>query len=502
MLRAATLLLVSLVCCTALGQSTATATPAIDFPWPATARVPAERATPLDLYVHRPDAAFAWKVLRRDKLATADGEVRTLVVELTSQRWRADDQVDRAVWTHWLTVIVPPGADAQRDTGMLFITGGANDGDAPAGPDKRVLRLAVATQSVVAELTCVPNQPTKVFASDEPEKGRYEDDLLAASWLRFMAEKDVTWLGQLAMAKSAVAAMTATTEALAAEAKADPSGHWPVIERFGVAGASKRGWTTWLTAAVDNRVVAIAPIVIDLLNIRPSMAHHKASLGKWSEALEDYERAGLAERLDDPESGVIRNIVDPYAYRERLTMPKCVINAASDEFFLPDSSRFYFDDLVGEKLLSYTPNAGHNLEGSDALETLIAFHASVLLGAERPTVTWEGADDAAEHVVTLSQKPERALLWTVENRTARDFRFPIVGPTWKSMPLDAQADGTYRVSVRSPAEGFRATFARFTFASPGAPLHVSTPVWIAPDTVPFAEDESSRQVGLSDDERR
>lgn len=29
----------------------------------------------------------------------------------------------------------------------------------------------------------------------------------------------------------------------------------------------QRGWTTWLTGAVDRRVVAIVPIVMDLLNI-------------------------------------------------------------------------------------------------------------------------------------------------------------------------------------------------------------------------------------------
>ncbi len=34
------------------------------------------------------------------------------------------------------------------------------------------------------------------------------------------------------------------------------------ITEFIVAGASKRGWTTWTTGAVDSRVIAIIPVVM------------------------------------------------------------------------------------------------------------------------------------------------------------------------------------------------------------------------------------------------
>ena len=34
-----------------------------------------------------------------------------------------------------------------------------------------------------------------------------------------------------------------------------------------VAGASKRGWTTWTTMAVDKRVFAAIPIVMDILSM-------------------------------------------------------------------------------------------------------------------------------------------------------------------------------------------------------------------------------------------
>ena len=35
-------------------------------------------------------------------------------------------------------------------------------------------------------------------------------------------------------------------------------------------------------------------------------------------------------------------IEDPYEYRQRLTMPKYIVNASGDQYFLPDNSQFYF----------------------------------------------------------------------------------------------------------------------------------------------------------------
>ena len=64
-----------------------------------------------------------------------------------------------------------------------------------------------------------------------------------------------------------------------------------------------------------------------------------------------------------PEYQALMKIEEPYQYRHRLTMPKFIVNAAGDQFFLPDSSQFYFNDLPGVKYLRYVPNADHSLEG-------------------------------------------------------------------------------------------------------------------------------------------
>jgi PhoPQ-activated pathogenicity-related protein len=55
-------------------------------------------------------------------------------------------------------------------------------------------------------------------------------------------------------------------------------------------------------------------------------------------------------------------------------MPKYVVNAGGDQYFAPDSSKFYFGDLTGPKFLRYVPNADHSLRGSDAQDSILAFY--------------------------------------------------------------------------------------------------------------------------------
>ncbi len=134
-------------------------------------------------------------------------------------------------------------------------------------------QVALATKSVVAELKMVPNQPLVFHGDGVPRK---EDDLIAYTWDQFLKTGDERWPARLPMVKSVVRAMD-TVEALF---NADDDETHRVSE-FVVAGGSKRGWTTWMTAAVDKRVVAMMPIVIDVLNVDVSMRHHYSAYGFW-----------------------------------------------------------------------------------------------------------------------------------------------------------------------------------------------------------------------------
>lgn len=434
--------------------------------------VAAREETALDRYVHAPDPAYAWHIVRR----IAEPHHTTFVLEMTSQSWLTPAEVDRPVWKHWLTVIRP--REVRHSTALLFIGGGSNDRPAPEQPDPQLATTAATTASVVAELRMVPNQPL-TFANNG--NALVEDELIAHTWDRFLRTGDERWPARLPMTKSAVRAMDTITALCAGE-----EGGRITVDRFFVAGGSKRGWTTWTTAAVDPRVVAIAPIVIDVLNLEPSFIHHYEVYGFYAPAVQDYEELGIMEWQGTPAYSRLLKLVEPYAYRDRLTMPKFIINATGDQFFVPDSSQFYFDDLPGVKYLRYVPNGDHSLKETDAFETLAACYHAVLHSTTLPKITWSHSPDGTLEA-QVSPPPKAAHLWRATNPTARDFRVETIGRTWSSTPVAPDADGRYRARVPQPENGWTAFLLEFTFQPDGSPtpLKFTTEVSVVPNRKPF-----------------
>jgi PhoPQ-activated pathogenicity-related protein len=403
--------------------------------------------------------------------------VTQYIVDLKSQTWRTPQEVDRPVWQHWLSIVKP--ANAASKIAFLRITGGANGGEAPQSAEAATIRLAESTNSVVAELKMVPNQPL-VLHGDGVR--RSEDDFIAYTWDQFIKTGDETWPARLPMVKSAVRAMDCVQELMASE-----QGGRVAIEKFVVSGGSKRGWTTWCTAAVDKRVVAAIPIVIDVINVPACSRHHVAAYGFYAQAIGDYVRHGLKARFDDPKTKLLYEIEDPYSYRDRFTMPKFVVNAAGDQYFPPDSSQFYFGDLPGEKYLRYVPNADHSLRDSDAQDSIIAFYQTVLAGAPRPKYDWTFEKDGSIRV--KSQTPPKAVtLWQANNPKARDFRLLTIGKAYSGQTLMDQGGGVFVGKIDPPATGWTAFFVELTFdVGQSFPLKLSTAVRVLPDTLPFAD---------------
>lgn len=428
--------------------------------------------TALDRYVRKADTTYSWKVVQTVK---GDGATQ-FIVDLTSQTWRTEKDVNRPVWQHWL-VVVKPDKPASK-TAFLFIGGGANGGKPPQSAEQRTIQIARATNTVVAELRMVPNQPLIFHNDGTPRK---EDDFIGYTWDQFLKTGDETWPARLPMVKSAVRAMDCVQELLGGE----QGGKVP-IDKFVVAGGSKRGWTTWCTAAVDKRVAAAVPIVIDVLNVNASMKHHAGAYGFYTEAVGNYMQHKIMQRRDDPRMKDLLDIEDPYSYRDRLTMPKFIVNAGGDQFFCPDSSQFYFDGLKGEKHLRYVPNTDHSLRDSDALESMVAFYRMLLADKERPKYSWTFEKDGSIRVKTETAA-KAVHLWQATNPKARDFRLLSIGKAYTSQPLKDQGEGVFVGTIETPKEGWTAFFVELTFDVGGKlPLKVTTAVRVLPDTLPHA----------------
>ncbi len=447
-----------------------------------------DAATPLDRYVAAEDPAYSWEPIHD---LEREGYVAH-VLRMTSGTWLTRADVDRTAWWHWLTIIEPE--TIKSDIALLYIHGGVNDDDPPEKPRSVLAKIALETGTVVAELRMVPNQPLQ-FTGDSSGP-RKEDRLIAYGWDRFLRGGDPVWLSRLPMTRSAVRAMDTITAFFEGKGENRPRAGRrqespPRVGRFVVAGSSKRGWTTWTTAAVDERVVAIIPLVIDLLNLEASFRHHFSAYGFWAPAIRSYVDMGIPDWLGTPEMRRLKEIVDPYEYRTRLTMPKLIINATGDQFFVLDSAQLYYNDLPGEKHLRYVPNADHSLRKTDAYETVLAFYRAIVAGAPRPGFSWTFEPDGSIRVRTAGPTlPAVARLWQATNPVARDFRLETIGKAWRSTVLTAPPDGEYVGRVARPASGWTAFFVELTYPDGGdASFKLTTEVRVVPDTLPFSIDK-------------
>lgn len=445
----------------------------------ATAGAPGSARTALDDYVSAPDPSYKYEVVNK----VVGSGYTTFIVDMTSQTWRSAAEVDRPVWRHWMIIVKPD--EVTNSKSLLYISGGNNNSSAPKDADAQIIQIAKTTKSVVTELRMIPNQPL-VFADDK--KPRVEDEMIAYTWDKFLKTGDTLWPARLPMTKAAVRAMDTVTSLLGSAAGGNTR-----IDGFVVAGGSKRGWTTWTTAVVDKRVVAIVPLVIDLLNVVPSFQHHLAVYGYYAPAINDYEELGIMKWQDTPQYKALMKIEEPYEYRSRLTMPKFMINATGDQFFVPDSWQFYYNDLPGVKYLRYVPNAEHSLRGSDAWFSLLANYNAVITNSPLPKFDWK-IDASGTITVETKDKPTEVKLWQATNPGARDFRVTSIGLKWKSSPLAPVSEGKYVARVAPPKRGFTAYMVELTFPSGlmMAPFKFTTGVKVIPDIEP-AKDELKSQ---------
>jgi len=421
-------------------------------------RLPCAADIALLEYAKAPDAAFGWRLIS----TTQEPQATVYNLELTSQNWRG------ITWKHALSVIKPASV-VRPSYALLHITGGSNpigSPEADTGEARILCRIAETIGSVVAVVRQVPNQPLY--------DGLSEDALIAYTFDRYMHTGDATWPLLLPMVKSAVKAMDAT-QAFARQ-------HLDIaIEHFVVNGGSKRGWTTWLTGAVDERVRGIAPMVIDVLNMAEQMPHQLEAWGAYSDQIEDYTRLNIQDRMATPPGQRLLQIVDPFSYRNRLTMPKLIIIGTNDPYWPVDAINLYFDELKGQKHILYIPNAGHDLgSGREAIAGIIAFFTHVASGTPLPEFSWKVRRDGGRAALTIDArtKPLEVNLWSAVSPT-RDFR----QATWSKTTISAGPDGGYLAAVEVPQAGHAAFYGELVYPIVGGSQTYSlcTTMYVLPE---------------------
>ncbi|KAL4239703.1 hypothetical protein ACF0H5_000507 [Mactra antiquata] len=454
-------------------------------------------ATPLDDYVYKADPTYKYEIID-----TTEGPGYTLyTINMTSQTWKPDLQ-SQPVWWHYLSVTVPDKIDLQN-AGFLFIDGGSNHNGPPSQTDTFVeltTIVAVTTNSIGANLKMIPNQPI-TFKADPIQKSRSEDAIIAWTWKTFVDQKgaDPEILLRMPMTKAGVRALDTVNDLVNKKRNL-------TVDRFLVAGASKRGWTTWTVGAVDKRVVAIAPIVMDLLNMVPNLHHYYRALGGWTFAFDDYYALNFTEDLDNPYIKQMATIIDPISYNDRYeNKPKYITSTGGDEFFMIDDSKYYYNELKGPKYLRMVPNAEHSLAGHEIslLFGIRAFYLSVMKGKPLPKIEWKlnTTSTGGKISLTADSTPQTVHCYhaTTLDGKRKDFRLirgtpgdpskPQVHPViWKTQYVTPTGALSWEVEFKNPEVGWTAFFIQVTF--PGledSVLEFTTQTLIIPDTDPFPD---------------
>lgn len=409
----------------------------------------------LEAYLKKPESQFMWRVKQRWE--QAGGTVYDL--QLVSQSWQG------ITWEHQLQVYQPSGV-APNDVMFLWITGGS------AKPWSAYLGLELARKigSPIAFLFQIPNQPLL--------EGKFrESALIAETFRRYLDTKDENWPILFPMVKGVVKAMDAVQE-FSLKERNQP------VKKFILSGGSKRGWTAWLTAASDSRVKAIAALVFDMLNIQAQLQHQLEVFGGYSERIVSHFKSRLPSSPDTPDTQRLWGMVDPWVYRDRLIIPKLIINGTNDHYWATDALNFYWNDLKGEKWLLYVPNAGHDLRQKDrtglgqfshAMNGLAAFSRHQVSGKPLPKLSWaeEETDGKARLVVEGTPSPLSARLWVAEAPT-QDFRKAL----WTEKPVRL-SEGKVIGEISLPPEGYRAFYGELDYEIEGVRYNLSTQMRVA-----------------------
>lgn len=404
--------------------------------------VPPEPPRELYNYLKAPDGSFS------ERVTETKGSQKT--IEMVSQTWQG------IPWKHQI-LVQKPAKPVANDTAILYITG-----DGPFKGDLTTLQAAVVLSGLpTAMLFDIPNQPLWEHR---------EDDLIAHTFEKYLETGDASWPLLFPMAKAAIRAMDAVQR------------EYPSIKRFVVTGASKRGWTTWMVgASKDKRVIGIAPMVYDNLNLPAQMRHQMESWGAYSPMIQDYTKRGLQGQIGSERGAKLATIVDPYSYRRNIVVPTLIVNGSNDEYWTSDALQQYWGGLAQPKWVVEVPNAGHDLNGGlEAAQSICGFARTLVGEGKMPVkLAWHlatSAKTATAEMISSGSNLQSVTIWTAPS-TDRHFSGAKWSPVAK-MDLGGVDAAHPKIVINLPDTKFVGAFAEFTYHTGDRTFKLTTPVSI------------------------
>ncbi|XP_060091306.1 autocrine proliferation repressor protein A-like [Heteronotia binoei] len=343
----------------------------------------------LEEFVNRPDPHYKYTFVKTKMLPFWSDVTFQHSINMTSQKWLDETEVDKPVWSHVLDIIIPKRTKIGASC-LLIINSGKTAASETILNDKGNLKLAylsVTTKSAVAVLNTVPVQPLTFYNHPLGWKNIKEYDIMAYSWWRFINDSSVPpeWLVQFPMVKATVRAMDTVTDYMMETYQKN-------ITEFTLIGVVMNGWTTWLTAAVDKRVAAIIPIAMDFLNFTENFLHQYRAYCGWSYGLKPFHDMNIMQKMDNSRFSLLASLLDPLSYNEQYTnISKLIIVVSGEEVFLPDNSRYYINQLEGPNLLNIIPNSDFRFQGTDKtiMNPITSFQYRIANDYPLPTVSWQ-----------------------------------------------------------------------------------------------------------------
>ena len=280
----------------------------------------------LDGYVKKPEPAFRWEKRGEQKRTAARSTTST-----SSPRSGRGSPGSTAS-------SLPPRQVEHPGFCTLYNTGGSgSDGNTALG-----VTMAKASGAVYAILYNIPNQP--LF------DGKTEDALIVHTWLKYL-ETGTRLAAALPDGEGVLKAMDAHpgVHARRPACRRRPASWSPAAPSAAgprLAGASR-----------DRRIKAIAPMVIDILNVPKQSPHKLQAYGKPSEQIGEYTAREFRRSSKLPRGASWWNWRTRTATVSGLTLPKLIILGTNDRYWTQDALNLYWDGCRAPSGSSMSPTA-------------------------------------------------------------------------------------------------------------------------------------------------